>query len=234
MTDQKDALREAFQKIKQDISSLYSEINSLKRNLVSLNYEMARIAEILLKITENIPKKQSETHPTHQQINQTDRVKSPTITTHNPTNTSLFYKEKQLFSTGNEGVPTDRQTNQQTDNRTQNPPKNSIEDAAKILSSLDSLKKEIRLKFKQLTDQELLVFSTIYQMEEDHLTVDYKTLALKLNLTESSIREYIGRLLKKGIPIEKQKVNNKKILLSVSQNLKKIASLATILQLRDI
>ncbi|HKZ33939.1 MAG TPA: HTH domain-containing protein, partial [Candidatus Nanoarchaeia archaeon] len=109
-----------------------------------------------------------------------------------------------------------------------------IEDAASILDSLDGLKKEIRLKFKQLTDQETLVFSALYQLEEDSGPVDYKTLADKLGLTESSIRDYIGRLLKKGIPVEKKKINNKQIKLSISQSLKKIASLSTILQLRDI
>ena len=114
------------------------------------------------------------------------------------------------------------------------PAKNSIEDAANILDSLDSLKKEIRLKFKQLTDQEILIFSTHHQLEEEGNPVNYKILAEKLNLTESSIRDYIGRLLKKGIPVEKKKVNNKQINLSISQSLKKIASLSTILQLRDI
>jgi len=109
-----------------------------------------------------------------------------------------------------------------------------MKDAAKILDSLDSLKKEIRIKFKQLTDQEILVFSAIYQLEEEHGPVDYKALAEKLNLTESSIRDYIGRLLKKGIPVEKKRINNKQIQLGISQSLKKIASLSTILQLRDI
>ena len=63
---------------------------------------------------------------------------------------------------------------------------------------------------------------------------DYKNLSIKLGLTESSIRDYIGRLIKKGIPVEKTKINNKTIHLSVSSNLKKIASLPTILQLRAL
>ena len=141
------------------------------------------------------------------------------------------------FSTGNEGVPTDRQTDKQTDKFTQKTPifeQNSIENAAKILDSLDALKKEIRLKFKMLTDQEVLVFSTLYQLEEAQGHVDYRALSIKLGLTESSIRDYIGRLIRKGIPVDKKRINNKQILLSISPNLKKIASLATILQLRDL
>ena len=253
----KDPVKDAFQKIKHDIYSLYSEISSLKRDIAAMKNEMFKISEILIqmskvtqnlsKIAENTPKTTAPTHSTTQQVNQTNQQENPTIPTHNPTHFPYFNKEKQPFSTGNEGVPTDRQTDRQTDNNAQEKPfitqkypenpksiKNPIEDAARALDSLDSLKKEIRLKFKQLTDQEILIFSTLYQMEEEQGPVDYKTLAVKLNLTESSIRDYIGRLLQKGIPVEKQRINNKKIVLSVSESLKRVASLQTILQLRDL
>ena len=253
----KDPVKDAFQKIKHDIYSLYSEISSLKRDMAAMKNEMSTISEIIIqlsKITQNLSKMAESTskinnspYPTIQHINQTNKQENPTTPTHNPAHFSYFNKKKQPFSTGNGGVPTDRQTDQQTDNNTQKRPffipkypqtpkinPNPIEDAARALDSLDSLKKEIRLKFKQLTDQEILIVSTLYQMEEDQGPVDYKTLAVKLNLTESSIRDYIGRLLQKGIPLDKQRINNKKILLSVSESLKKVASLQTILQLRDL
>lgn len=99
---------------------------------------------------------------------------------------------------------------------------------------MDNLKKEVRLKFKRLTDQEFSVFSTIYQLSEENGYTDYKNLSIKLGLTESSIRDYIGRLIKKGIPVEKTKINNKSIRLSISPNLKKIATLPTIFKLREL
>jgi hypothetical protein len=163
------------------------------------------------------------------------------------------------FSTGNEGVPTDRQTDRQTDQQTHNGPKilnfddfnaendhskgskeapldriNEFNKAAEILSSLDDIKKGIRLKFKQLTSQEIAVFSLVYNLEEAGEIVDYKVLSNKLKLSESSVRDYIGRIIKKGIPIRKEKLNNKQIILSISPDLKKIASLETILRLREI
>jgi len=79
-----------------------------------------------------------------------------------------------------------------------------------------------------------LVFSTIYQLEEEAVLIDYKSLSKKLNLTESSIRDYVGRLIKKGIPVEKTKINNKMIRLSISEKLKKIAPLPVIFQLREL
>ena len=91
---------------------------------------------------------------------------------------------------------------------------NPIDNVAKILESLDSIKKEIRFKFKRLTSQEMIVFSTLYQMEEELFNVDYKILSKKLNLTESSVRDYIGRLHKeRDSPSRKKRINNKTILL---------------------
>jgi DNA-binding MarR family transcriptional regulator len=260
-------IKESFQNVKRDIDILNFDISVLKKYMTEMKQDLGKICEILEKISlelkkintkpQNLPINQPTIHPANQHINQT-------TPTHFPTHSwplNPLKPQNQGFSTGNEGVPTDRQTDQQTDNWLENKPKNPlqqhvftqkspiiqpkkpifqtqsqspIEDAAKMLDSLDSLKKEIRLKFKNLTDQELMVFSTLYQLEEEQGPVEYRVLAEKLKLTESSIRDYIRRLLKKGIPVDKTKINNKQIMLSVSQNLKKVASLSTILQLRDI
>ncbi len=110
----------------------------------------------------------------------------------------------------------------------------SVKNAADILDSLDNIKKEIRHKFKRLTDQEFSIFSSIYQLDEEKGYTTYKTLAQRLNLSESSIRDYVRRVINKGIPLEKTKINNKSIRLSISSNLKKIAKLPTIMKLRDI
>ena len=246
-----DKIKEAFQKVREDIIGLYRDINSLKDELRKTREEMLKLCEIMKHINENINKEVQKTNETQKEIPANQHI-NLTYPRDSPTHNSFLEAlkgENKPFSTGNEGVPTDRQTDQQTDNTWQNQPKiphflrkelpktpkeNPIEDAVKILDSLDDLRKEIRLKFKQLTDQEILVFSTIYQLEEEGSPVDYKALAEKLKLTESSIRDYIGRLLKKGIPVDKKKINNKQINLSISQSLKKIASLSTILQLRDI
>jgi hypothetical protein len=94
------------------------------------------------------------------------------------------------------------------------------------------LKKEVRLKFKKLTDQEMNVYSAIYQLEEQGLVVDYSLLAQKTNLSEISIRDYIRKILSKGIPLQKQKELNKRIIVGIPAELKRIASLNTLLQLR--
>ena len=130
---------------------------------------------------------------------------------------------------------TDKQTNRQTDNYTQIKHKTDFEQANEILSSLDGIKKGIRLKFKRLTPQEMLVFSTLYSLEEQNTEeITYRTLAEQLQLSESSIRDYVNKLVRKGIPIDKIRQNNKTILLKISQDLKNIATLATICHLREL
>ena len=208
-----DEIKEAFQRVRKDMDILRQEISFLKESLAELSEIFSQVAS------------------TQQQEKQTD---SRAASTHKYPLEPL--KPQYLpISTGNEGVPTDKQTNRQTNRHTPiSHGTQSFDEAAEILSSLDNIKKEIRLKFKRLTDQELLVFSTIYQLEEEVEYVDYKVVSKKLGLTESSIRDYVGRLIKKGIPVEKKKIKNKYIQLSISTNLKKVASLPTILQLRGL
>ena len=250
-------IKEAFSKAKQDIYSLKRDIDTINQMVVENRNQTINIGEALkifgkqMQETTNIQQmivdnqqKQQEIlknlqNPlkidtsTHNDKNQTYQTQTSTDNTHiRPLNTQNIG-----ISTGNRGVQTDRQTNQQTVRQTQNTPKiqeNSVDNALEILESLDNIKKEIRLKFKRLTDQEWIIFSTMYQLDEQQGHSDYRTLAESLNLTESSIRDYIGRLIKKGIPVEKNKINNKTVQLTISSNLKKIASLSTIVQLRGL
>ena len=228
-----DPVKEAFDKVKQDIGFLKYELENLRKGVLETRERMIEVCEIIKKMDEKIEFVAS-THKSKIQIQQTPS------STHNLSLEALK-PQNLLISTGNEGASTDRQTDRQTDKHTQKKPKilensfgNSFDNALEMLESLDNIKKEIRLQFKRLTEQEILIFSTIYQIEEEQGYANYKVLAERLNLTESSVRDYVGRLIKKGIPVEKKKVNNKQIRLFVSQKLKKIAPLSTILQLRDL
>jgi chromosome segregation ATPase len=235
-----DSIKEAFGKVKQDIKEIKEETKILREGLSETREKLIETCEILKHFSsqmssfeQDLKELPDKTTSTHKPQNKTP---STHPSTHNDTINALK-RQNMPISTGNAGVPTDRQTDRQTHNRHEKTPENgenSIENAAKILDSLDGLKKEIRLKFKRLTDQEVLVFSTIYQLEEEIGEVDYKIVSDRLNLTESSIRDYVGRLIKKGIPVDKTKINNKTINLSISKNLKKVASLSTILQLIEL
>jgi hypothetical protein len=222
-----EKIKESFAKVKQDISFLANEVAEIKQEIHEIRLFLDDFSSSTLR-----------------HINTTDNATS----THN---TTVRQEIEGLntpnlgISIGNQGASTDRQTDTSTDTSTHNlakkPPNSiksdietNIQEASEILDSLDALKKEIRLKFKRITPQEMLVFSTIYQLEEQNIEPNYKGLALKLGLSESSIRDYVQRMINKGIPIKKHKINNKKLVLSISSDLKKIASLSTIIKLREL
>jgi|SRR3989344_3189134 len=238
--DQTDHIKEAFAKAKEDIFALKEQFSSLVYELE----EIKRVLEELRFLQTDLINRQSTSfsiNPTQQEQNQVNTQQTNQQTNKGPPFPTDDWPYKRLkphiynISTGNGGVPTNKPTNQQTDRLTHNLSKiDQIEEVSKILASLDTLKKDLRHKFKNLTKQEMLVFSTLYQLQEENFTVDYSIIASKLNLSESSIRDYIQRIIQKGIPIQKNKENNKKILLSLSEDFKKIASLQTILQLREL
>jgi len=181
----------------------------------------------------DIPAQNLSVSPAIQHINQTQTT-TPTDTPTVPCEIGGLIRPNMGISIGNGGVPTDKPTNQQTDQHKPASSLNSLDKAQEILASLDNLKKEVRFKFKRLTSQEMQVFSLLYNLEDSGIMVDYKILSEKLALSESSIRDYVGKIQKKGIPITKEKLNNKRILLHISPELKQIASLNTILKLREI
>jgi hypothetical protein len=240
-----DPIKEAFTKVKEDMAALQDQISLLFKEIESIKQSLFHQTDLL-------------NFPTNQQIIPTHFL-APTD------NLPLEASKAQNMSTstGNDGVPTDRQADQQTDRHMLFPseihletPKNlqlpkgslnssdsilnpsdritHLEHVSQVLESLDSIKKDLRLRFKKLTAQEMLIFSTLYQLEEEHLPVDYSLLASKLHLSESSIRDYVHKITKKGIPLTKTKENNKKIILSLPLEFKKLASIQTILALREL
>jgi DNA-binding MarR family transcriptional regulator len=229
-----DPIKQAFSKVKQDILNLQSEILSLKQE----TQELQRL----------IRTSQTSTHPqltpTHQHQNfDTSTDKTPS---------EAPYPSNSTISTGNEGVSTDRQTIRQTDNthqrfaqtysnKLQESPQfpqekeQKSKEISNAINNLEEIKASLKNKFKSLTNQEFLVLSTIYQTQSlsPEEEISYDSLAIKLKLTQSSIRDYVQRIINKGIPVDKTKVNNKKVILSISPDLKKLASLNTLLDVRE-
>ncbi len=220
-----DPIKAAFEKVRSDIDFLFAEMQDIKKSLRDIQHKLSN-------------------QQTNQHIIPTNKPSPTQAPTHNLPLNSLNQSNLDI-STGNRGVPTNKPTNQQTNQHpiisTGNPQNQASEDRIsqlrrvnEIIASLDDLKQEVRIKFKQLTDQEMAVFAAIYQFEEQGLLVDYALLAEKFALSEISIRDYIRKIKKKGIEIRKNKQQNKRIILSIPEEIKKIASLPTIQQLRDL
>ena len=207
-----DPVKEAFTRAKQDIFELQNKLFSLEKELVEI--------KSLLKAQTSTPAQNPEfqTNNTLSDNNPADKLPFKALISQNST-----------ISTRNEGVPADKQTDKQTDNSTRN---EGVFQSKTLFNSLNSLNKEASTILRKLTHQELVVLSSIYQLSEEELIVDYSILAERLKLTESSIRDYTQRIIKKGIPIEKLKENNKRVYLSLNPSFKKLVSLSTLLTLQ--
>jgi DNA-binding MarR family transcriptional regulator len=237
-------IKEAFQKVKEDISKTVAKVDALAEQINMLNRTLTQTD------TPTDRQTQAQNLQTDNQTLQTERLSQESKI---PLN--ALKSANSNISIGNDGVQTDKQTDRQTNrqesfviskdpsietvpkfalNTTSQDPLMKIDKVTEIISSLDSLKKDLRRQFKQLTSQEMLVFSTIYQLTDRSINVDYPTLSKKIDLSESSIRDYVQKLIKKGIPLEKTKENNKRVVLSISPQFKRIASLETLASLRNL
>jgi len=226
MTSQ-DPIKDAFSKVKQDILNLQAQLSAISQQIG----EIKRTFSVENTQTDNL---KNQTDSPDRQTTQTVRQEIGGLRSLNSG-----------VSIGNQGVQTDRQTNRQTDRHIQevrlNTPTTTEDDkianitkVTEVLESLDDIRKDLRAKFKKLTPQEMLVFSTIYQLQDQNILVNYSNLSSKTQLSESSIRDYVQKIIKKGIPVDKTKENNKKIALSIPSDFKKIAPLQTILALREL
>ena len=85
---------------------------------------------------------------------------------------------------------------------------------------LHQFKQNLEKDFASLSKQEFLTFLTIYQLEEDKNIVSYPHIAKHLKLSEGCIRTYVSSLIRKKIPIIKEKINNRFITLKISKDFK--------------
>src|SRR3989344_937566 len=150
-----EEIKRAFQKVKEDIFYLGSEVSSLKLEIHELKNSIKILSGKLDFYSNRQTDRQTNT-PTHPKITSTIPTRN---TTHfeTPTDNSYLYSpisKNNMISTGNDGVPTDRQTDRQTNQQminknfkqeeitketiSQKEPNNLIK-AAEILDNLDSL-----------------------------------------------------------------------------------------------
>jgi hypothetical protein len=125
-SEQKEGVKEAFARVKNDIFALGNELSSIKNEFFDLKNQLNFLAESINSIKIEIMHfRESRTNlkntpfyptdiPTEDEINPTISA----IPSNNPTVPVEIRGLKYLnldISSGNNGVPTDRQTNQQTD-----------------------------------------------------------------------------------------------------------------------
>lgn len=74
-----------------------------------------------------------------------------------------------------------------------------------------------------LRKQEFLVFLIIYQLEEDlNKPLTYKDLSDHTKLSEGCIRMYVSNIIKARLPVIKQRINNKIVVLSIAEEFRSL------------
>lgn len=93
---------------------------------------------------------------------------------------------------------------------------------------------DIKKKFQSLTEREFAVFAATYQLEEElGSPITYADLAVKLSLSRSSIRDHVGELLLKNVPLIKYQAGDRKVSLSIKKGFRELNVMSQILTFRD-
>ncbi len=93
---------------------------------------------------------------------------------------------------------------------------------------------DIKNKFRSLTEREFAVFMAIYQLEEElNSLVTYSDIAKKLSLSRSSVRDHIGELILKNVPLVKMVSSDRKVSLSIKKDFRDLNIASQLLTFRN-
>ena len=245
-----EKVKSSFERVKDEISLIryevqnlkneLSELKVLKEELKALKEEFSTRNQPLIK-TNFIPSFSigNEGVPANQQTN-TSTVNTPPFPVDD--NSYVDSSTPTHFPADNpahlQHIPEKvQQTNTKLDKRSpltlqKSYEKDEIGEMNNLTEIIEGLKTDLKKKFKTLTRQEFHIFSMLYTLDKSQNSITYQDLAVRTGLTSSSIRDYIQRIIKKGIPIVKEKQNNKLVTLKIPQELKNLATLDSLIRLR--
>ena len=225
--DFKKAVISSFSNAKEHILSLENQIETLKQVLLRQNNLILNLTERILLLSETTknPLNQSFFNVStgnegvkqsiNQSINQSLSTKQP-----------IIKENEEFLSTPDLGLNTSRSSS--LPKEISSPPQ-IVENAQKHVKTaqkdildenFQAFKVNLNQAFSRLSKQELKVFLSIYQLEGGSQGASYSELAEKMGLTETCIRAYISSLFKKGLPLVKTKINNKKTMITIKQDFK--------------
>ncbi|MBI4155083.1 hypothetical protein HY498_03290 [Candidatus Woesearchaeota archaeon] len=111
------------------------------------------------------------------------------------------------------------------------PPQHKIGES--LSSLINNLKEELSHTLTSLTDREISLLLSIYDLEKEGLDPSYAHLAQRLRLSENTIRVVVMSLLNKNAPVVKERYFNRKVLLSLKTEFKELNLLPKLLSIRN-
>lgn len=229
-----DKVKSSFEKVKEEMSSLEKQLNELKEEIralkESLKQEISNRNQPMIK-----PNLYSDFSIGNQGVPTNQPTAEPTFRTPSLPVDDIQYKNSRTsahFPTDNPThLPHIREKVQQINpEESRKANETNLNDLSKLL---ETLKSDMKRKFKSLTKQEFYIFSLLYSVDKTQNNTTYQDLAVRAGLTPSSVRDYVQRMIKKGIPVIKEKQNNKVIVLKLPLELKNLATLDNLMRLRE-
>ena len=165
------------------------------------------------------------------ELSQNKQVLDKILTTLEELKSKKSLLPKEISSNGNEGVANSQRQPTANDRR-QSP---TMVDNPQQPSTLplQALKESLDSAFRSLTSREFSVFMTLYSLDKEKGgNIAYSELSQQLNLSESTIRDFINILLRKNIPIQKERYFNKKVSLSIKEEFRKLDLYQNLLKLK--
>ncbi len=165
------------------------------------------------------------------ELSQNKQALDKILTTIEALKTQLSESSKETSSNGNEGVANSQQ--QPTANNRRQSSTMIDNPQQPTMLPLQALKESLDSTFRSLTDREFSVFMALYTLDKEKGgNIGYSELSQQLNLSESTVRDFINILLRKNIPIQKDRYFNKKVSLSIKEEFRKLDLYQNLLKLK--
>ena len=220
-----DPIKIAFSRVKEDILSIKNQLKELENSLKIQKEETNEILPKINEVSRLLEELKSKVSIGNEGVNQSINHLINQSINHQSINQSIN-NEKQLkmplkgniIQFEDTDITPEKGSNQSPINQSINHLINQS-----IIHPQNSLKlatESINKVFLTLTKQELKLFLTIYQLEEEAVNPTYKNISLRMQLSEHCVRSHVSSLLKKNIPIIKSHFNNRINVLSVNKDFK--------------
>lgn len=223
-----DAIRESFRKFKEHMLLLEKEIRFNREFIITLNSTLESINKRLSILEDKLKTKEENTEKEF--LEQTKKPKLVEFIEEQP----IITEEGDILNSGMV-TPQERKGYLATRQRHVDTTPARFRHSGIQNIDLEELKADLNKVFLSLTNREFKVFSAIYTLEEQNKgPATYHDLAQFLDLSSSSIRDYISELIRKRTPILKEKTRNGIVYVSISKEFRSLNLMSKLLALRSL
>ncbi len=229
-----EAIKDSFKRVKEHMQALEKELRADREFIIVQNQRL----EYLEKSLKDLKDKSQEEIKKEEKIGK--ETNSNQILTKNEDFKEDLTLEEPVFNSKVES-PVERKGYLATPLRhhanTSTPFRHSGTDSGTSFDRLDieEIKSKLNKVFYSLTNREFKVFMAVYSLEEESKSpITYQELAKSLDLSSSSIRDYISELIRKGAPIKKEKTRNGLVYVSVLKEFKDLNLISKLIAFRNM